>query len=44
MSLFSKLLRAGEGRTLKDLQAIAVAVNAEEPRFSQLSPMPSSPP
>ncbi len=37
MSLFSKLLRAGEGRTLKDLQAIAVAVNAEEPRFSQLS-------
>ena len=37
MSLFSKLLRAGEGRTLKDLQAIAVAVNAEEPRFSELS-------
>jgi preprotein translocase subunit SecA len=37
MSLFSKLLRAGEGRPLKELQQVAAAINDVEPRFEALS-------
>jgi len=37
MSLFSKILRAGEGRTLKELTAIVAAVNAREPEVARLS-------
>ncbi len=37
MSLFSKVLRAGEGRTLKEFEAIAVAVNALEPEIERLN-------
>jgi preprotein translocase subunit SecA len=37
MSLFSKLLRAGEGRPLKEMQQVAAAINEVEPRFEALS-------
>ncbi|MEX1271810.1 MAG: preprotein translocase subunit SecA [Acidimicrobiia bacterium] len=37
MSLFSKMLRAGEGRPLKELQQVAGAINDVEPRFEALS-------
>jgi preprotein translocase subunit SecA len=37
MSLFSKLLRAGEGRPLKELQLMAAAINDVEPRFEALT-------
>ena len=37
MSLFSKLLRAGEGRPLKELQLLAAEINDVEPRFEALS-------
>ena len=37
MSLFSKMLRAGEGRPLKELQQVAAAINDVEPRFEALS-------
>ena len=37
MSFFSKVLRAGEGRTLKELQQLAEAVNALEPEVERLS-------
>ncbi|MDH4118679.1 MAG: preprotein translocase subunit SecA [Acidimicrobiia bacterium] len=37
MSIFTKMLRAGEGRALKDLEKIAVAVNAIETDFEKLS-------
>ena len=37
MPLLSKVLRAGEGKTLKGFQAIATAVNEAEPRFEALS-------
>jgi preprotein translocase subunit SecA len=37
MSLFSKLLRAGEGRPLKELQLVAAAINDVEPRFEALT-------
>jgi len=36
MSLFSKVLRAGEGRALKELQSIVAAVNAREPEMERL--------
>jgi preprotein translocase subunit SecA len=36
MSLFAKLLRAGEGRALKELEQLAAAVNALEPRMEAL--------
>jgi preprotein translocase subunit SecA len=37
MPLLSKVLRAGEGKTLKGFQGIATAVNEAEPRFESLS-------
>ena len=37
MPLFSKVLRAGEGKTLKQFQGIVAAVNDAEPRFEALS-------
>ena len=37
MSLFSKMLRAGEGRPLKELQQVAAAINDVEPRFEAFS-------
>ncbi len=37
MSLFTKILRAGEGKALKELQQMAVAVNALEPEIQALS-------
>jgi preprotein translocase subunit SecA len=37
MPLFSKVLRAGEGKTLKQFQGIVAAVNDAEPRFESLS-------
>ncbi len=37
MPLLSKVLRAGEGKTLKGFQAIATAVNEAEPQFEALS-------
>ncbi len=37
MSLFSKMLRAGEGRPLKELQLVATAINDVEPRFEALT-------
>ncbi|HVR33265.1 MAG TPA: preprotein translocase subunit SecA [Acidimicrobiia bacterium] len=37
MSLFSKMLRAGEGRPLKELQLVAAAINEVEPRFEALT-------
>ncbi|MEX2655398.1 MAG: preprotein translocase subunit SecA, partial [Acidimicrobiia bacterium] len=37
MSLFSKLLRAGEGRPLKELELVAAAINDVEPRFEALT-------
>lgn len=37
MALFSKVLRVGEGKTLKEFQGIADAVNDIEPQFESLS-------
>ncbi|MDX1468006.1 MAG: preprotein translocase subunit SecA [Acidimicrobiia bacterium] len=37
MPIFQKVLRAGEGKTLKEFQAITEAVNAAEPEFEALS-------
>ncbi len=37
MPLFSKVLRVGEGKTLKEFQAVAVAVNDVEPQFEALN-------
>ncbi len=37
MSVFSKILRVGEGRNLKELQGIANAVNDLEPEYEKLS-------
>ena len=37
MPLLSKVLRAGEGKTLKGFQGIATAVNEAEPQFETLS-------
>ncbi|HEY5683983.1 MAG TPA: preprotein translocase subunit SecA [Acidimicrobiia bacterium] len=37
MSVFSKILRAGEGKALKELEQLAAAVNAAEPAFQPLS-------
>jgi preprotein translocase subunit SecA len=37
MSIFSKVLSAGEGRIIKDLEAVATAVNAREPDIEKLS-------
>ncbi|MFQ5966391.1 MAG: preprotein translocase subunit SecA [Acidimicrobiia bacterium] len=37
MSLLTKVMRAGEGRTLKDLSSLATAVNELESRFQELS-------
>ncbi len=37
MPLFSKVLRVGEGKTLKQFQGIVEAVNALEPSYSALS-------
>jgi preprotein translocase subunit SecA len=37
MPLFSKVLRAGEGKTLKQFQGIVAAVNDAEPSFEALS-------
>ena len=37
MPIFQKVLRAGEGKTLKEFQAVADAVNAVEPDFEPLS-------
>jgi len=37
MSIFQKVLRAGEGKRMRDLQAVAVQVNALEPEMEQLS-------
>ena len=37
MPIFQKVLRAGEGKTLKEFQAITDAVNAAEPEFEALS-------
>jgi preprotein translocase subunit SecA len=37
MSIFTKMLRAGEGRALKELEKVVVAVNALEPEFEALS-------
>ena len=37
MPLLAKLLRAGEGRAMKELQALAVRVNALEPTVERLS-------
>ncbi len=36
MSIFTKVLRAGEGRTMKELERLAVAVNALEPEIERL--------
>ena len=36
-SIFDKVLRAGEGKTLAKLKALTNAVNALEPDFQQLS-------
>ncbi len=36
MPIFQKVLRAGEGKTLKEFQAITDAVNAAEPEFEKL--------
>ena len=37
MALFSKVLRAGEGKTLKEFQGVKDAVNDLEPEFEALS-------
>ncbi len=37
MPLFSKVLRAGEGKTLKQFQGVVTAVNDAEPTFEALS-------
>ncbi len=37
MPLFSKVLRVGEGKTLKEFQTVAVAVNEVESQFEALS-------
>ena len=37
MPIFQKVLRVGEGKTLKEFQAVADAVNAVEPDFEPLS-------
>ncbi|HEY7564616.1 MAG TPA: preprotein translocase subunit SecA [Acidimicrobiia bacterium] len=37
MSFFSKILRAGEGKTLKEFEAIVAQVNAEEPAVESLT-------
>ncbi|HEU4318584.1 MAG TPA: preprotein translocase subunit SecA [Acidimicrobiia bacterium] len=37
MPIFQKVLRAGEGKTLKEFQGVAAAVNDVEPRFEALS-------
>jgi preprotein translocase subunit SecA len=37
MPIFQKLLRAGEGKTLKEFEAIAAAVNEVESRYEALS-------
>ena len=37
MSLFSRILRAGEGKNLELLEAFAAEVNAVEDRFTSLS-------
>jgi preprotein translocase subunit SecA len=37
MSMFSKILRAGEGKALKELEQLAVAVNAVEARLEAMS-------
>jgi len=37
MSIFSKALRIGEGKRLKELEALVVRVNALEPEFEALS-------
>jgi preprotein translocase subunit SecA len=37
MSIFTKMLRAGEGRALKDLERVVAAVNALEPEMEALS-------
>lgn len=36
-AFFDRILRAGEGRLLRDLSKVVAAVNAEEPRVSALS-------
>ena len=37
MSIFSKALRMGEGKRLRELEQLAVAVNALEPEIEELS-------
>ena len=37
MALFSKVLRVGEGKTLKQFQGITAAVNAVEPQFEAMT-------
>ena len=37
MPIFQKVLRAGEGKTLKEFERIATAVNEVEPHFESLS-------
>ena len=37
MSLFSKILRAGEGKALKELEQIAAQINSIESRFEAMS-------
>ncbi|MEN8114882.1 MAG: preprotein translocase subunit SecA, partial [Actinomycetota bacterium] len=37
MSIFSKALRIGEGKRLKELEALVVRVNALEPEFEKLT-------
>ncbi|MEY4347279.1 MAG: hypothetical protein RJA68_782, partial [Actinomycetota bacterium] len=36
-AFFDKLMRAGEGRVLRELSKIAVVVNAHEPRIVAMS-------
>ncbi len=37
MAILQKVLRVGEGKTLKEFERVAVAVNEAEPQFEQLS-------
>jgi len=37
MSIFSKALRMGEGKRLRELEQLAIAVNALEPEVEKLS-------
>ena len=37
MSIFQRVLRAGEGKRMKELQAVVDQVNALEPELEQLS-------